>query len=118
MWGIYSKRNRKLADYIFKIYTNKTLIQVYNSNADAEKNKYDSDQKFLADYVYPLIKNDSIIHDSYHCDIFDNTLPFPSKRNNSMCHVGFVGDCMLSKVVLYDCPVNCRPSNHKEWNFC
>jgi hypothetical protein len=46
MWGFYSKRNRKLADHIFKIYKNKSLMQVYNSNAIAGKNKYDSDQNF------------------------------------------------------------------------
>ena len=41
------------------------------------------DQIFLRDYIYPLVKDDSFVHDE-----FFERKPFPTKRNN----LEFIGE--------------------------
>lgn len=113
MWGFYSRRNRSLAEQLFRIYSDHNLVLEYK-----QENKYDLDQKFLADFVYPLVLNDSVTHDSYYCELYANSMPFPTRRNGAFCHVGFIGDCSTSTTVLQDCPIKCRPKEHLDWNLC
>ena len=49
------------------------------------------DQDFLKHHVYGLIKNNSLIHDSFTCAIFDGTA-FPSKRVGN-CFIGSTDGC-------------------------
>lgn len=42
---------------------------------------YGHDQYFLWDVVWPLVVNSSVTqHDSFHCNKFRGSLPFPTKR--------------------------------------
>lgn len=45
------------------------------------------DQKFLSDYIYPLVKNDSIIHASFY-KMEDNSKDFPINYDNEFRFVG------------------------------
>jgi len=38
------------------------------------------DQKFLVNEVYKLLKNDMLAHDSFHCEHYPATVPFPTRR--------------------------------------
>ena len=40
-----------------------------------------SDQFFLARYIYPQIKDDAVIHDSFN--LFGDSVDFPTKRDNN-----------------------------------
>ena len=75
---------------------------------------YGSDQATLNKYIWPFIKNDVLIHDSYRCN--SNTAPFPTKRKQNHLFVGCTRPCKIRKIDI--CPVKCRPTEHKDWLFC
>ena len=57
----------------------KTLVEQcpYISNEE-----YGTDQKFLAEYVYPLIKTNCLVHDEFYHTKGEINHKFPSQRNN------------------------------------
>lgn len=55
-----------------------------------ERDAYMDDLRFLEKAVWPDIENQQISHDSYCCDRFKNTKPFPTRRNKLYQHVGQV----------------------------
>jgi hypothetical protein len=59
------------------------------------------DQNFLARIIYPMVKDNSMIHDEFH-NYNDDKRPFPSKRENKE----FVGD-------VFDHNNNRHPEYHK-----
>ena len=75
---------------------------------------YYFDQHILNQYIWPKVENDSLQHDSYTCDLFPNTKPFPTKRKKYF--VGCVRDCWVFKDEI--CPEKCRPINHQDWLYC
>lgn len=54
------------------------------------KDSYLADMNFLKSEIWPLIKDEQLSHDSYCCDQFPHTIPFPSKRYLDYQHVGQV----------------------------
>jgi len=56
------------------------------------RDEYMSDLYFLEEHVWPDIKYKQIAHDSYCCDRFPNTKPFPTQRFSTYQHVGQVFD--------------------------
>ena len=50
-------------------------------------NKYQVDQNFLRDVIYPIVKDNSMVHDE-----FFEKKPFPTPRINSQDFVGQVYD--------------------------
>ena len=81
------------------------------------------DQTALSAVVVPHATNDSLAHDSYHCQAplyqFAKTIPFPTRRfrkppNGIPNFVGNTGSDLLLK----RCPKECRPPNHQDWLFC
>ena len=55
-----------------------------------ERDAYMDDLRFLEKAVWPDIENQQMSHDSYCCDRFKNTKPFPTRRNKLYQHVGQV----------------------------
>lgn len=88
-----------------------SLTSYYNQNEESPKG---SDQVFLTDYVYPFVVNRATIHDSYYCGFYPNSNPFPSKR------VGFsyVANILAHETYTKECPIECRPNDHKDWTYC
>ncbi|CAF1000518.1 unnamed protein product [Brachionus calyciflorus] len=113
MWGFKSILNRAKANEIYNLIINKNLSRNYNPNGRSTKGY---DQFFLSDHVYPKIKLNSTIHDSYLCKHYPNSRPFPTKRIGN-CFVGGVGWCNEKKNFTI-CPNQCRPSNHQDWETC
>lgn len=59
-------------------------------------------------------------HDSYHCKnehivkvSATSVFPFPTKRENRL-YVGGAG----SELYAEKCPVECRPKDHLDWEYC
>ena len=113
MWGLKSSGDRKLANDIINKIKNKNIAEKYNFNS-----RKGLDQYFLRDEIYGVIKEKSIIHDSFLCNQYKDSEPFPSKRNGN-CYVGQVGICSdYSNNPIPDCPIECRLKNHYDWLKC
>lgn len=111
MWGLYKSKNEYLSNKIYKFLVNKTNALYYKKLTDIKW----SDQYFLAEKVYPLIRNISIIHDSYLCLFYKDSEPFPSKRKNKKYYIGYNN---YYESMLTECPTQCRPKNHTDWIYC
>lgn len=80
------------------------------------------DQTILASTVWRAFRSKSLQHDAYHCEVFFDSQPFPSRRTGNL-FVGCVRNCGASEISLnnnnrYICPKRCRPDNHKDWTYC
>lgn len=60
---------------------------IANYNTREYNNKYQVDQNFLREIIYPLIKDKSMVHDEYF-----QKMPFPTQRKNAQDFVGQVYD--------------------------
>ena len=113
MWGFRPAHDRILSQVIFQKLHNATLTKEYLGKGD---------QPFLLKELWPLVKNDSLIHDSFNCQRFvDNSQPFPTRRPSVKGHdifVGCVKPCSGKQYIFGECPVECRPKNHKDWIYC
>ncbi len=118
MWGAKSHMNRELMKSIFDQMLNRTIAEHYKNG----KTFYaGGDQEFLKKVVWPDAKQNSTIHDSYHCKKYGG-VGFPSKRLKPNCFIACVGECCNMKVNdtmhFPPCPVECRPAEHKDWEYC
>ena len=75
------------------------------------------DQTILASTVWRAFRSKSLQHDAYHCGVFFDSKPFPSRRTSGR-FVGCVRDCGISNNSKDICPRRCRPDNHKDWTYC
>ena len=73
-----------------------------------------ADQTIAALYIWPKVKYDSLQHDAYLCKSFSGSKPFPTQRKVDF--VGCVRNCWVYPK--QKCPVDCRPPDHKEWEYC
>lgn len=113
LWGFKSSVNRNVANQIYELLNSKLIIQRFAANGIRAR---DQDQKFLSIFVFKLINHLSMTHDSYHCNYFLNSQPFPTRRKGN-CFVGSIGFCD-EKAPFYLCPVECRPREHMDWVNC
>jgi hypothetical protein len=65
----------------------KDLVLAWSS-----RDEYMADLHFLESKVWPEIKDKQLAHDSYCCDRYPNTKPFPTRRYKTYQHVGQVFD--------------------------
>ena len=119
-WGFANERSPKMAQSLFNVITNLYIANMYNVN---QMNPKGYDQFLLSDYFWPLAKLNSTIHDSYTCNEFKG-MPFPKQRSElTSCFVGCVimYKCCYSSNISepnFICPIECRPSEHKDWKYC
>ena len=95
------------------------LVDVFSNDAV----RFDDDQLFLAEHVWPFVRSHAVVHDSYYCETFASetreTLPFPSQRTTLQDFVGnsvrsdenFMGESLTA-----ECPVECR--RDASWQYC
>ena len=116
MWGFSRSKNRKLADEISNKILNRKNSIIYNKKSESLEGL---DQTFLGKKIYPLIKDKSIIHDSYLCKHYKDGTPFPSQLKGN-CFIGRIGTCDDQNGILPygECPIECRPKNHTNWIYC
>ena len=58
----------------------------------SSRDEYMADLHFLEKRIWPAVKENQISHDSYCCDRFPNTKPYPTRRSKLYQHVGQVFD--------------------------
>ena len=109
LWCFRNSKNRTLGSDLWN-----TIYIKSDNRTHIYEARYSNDQSVLGDYVWPVIKNDVVQHDSYGCNDFRGVLPFPSKR------IGyeFVGCIRPCDEYIRTCPYDCRPKLHKEWHKC
>ena len=83
-----------------------------SSTSEAEKG---DDQDMLQKYLWPVLKNDVIQHDSYLCKKYPGSIPYPSQRSAINEVIGGPREMGLRSPV---CPKECRPRNHLDWLYC
>ena len=83
-----------------------------SSTSEARKG---NDQDMLQKYLWPVLKNDVIQHDSYLCRKYPGSIPYPSKRlaNNEV-----IGTTREMGFIAPPCPKECRPRDHQDWLYC
>ena len=116
MWGVRlssSKIRQKLHQSFMKLFKSKLFY--------ADNNLKGPDQYILAKYIWPWAKYFAMSHDSYFCKGDINSEPFPTKRETGICN--FVGcipelNSTLSLSWENECPLECRPYKHPNWNYC
>lgn len=105
---------------------NVTMMELMSAHIDAGKdfNGYGKDVVFLLKIVWPMIKDDQISHDAYHCKRFPNAFPFPTQRDDNYQHIGQVFDANDAPKMRHihlirnvSNPVECRPKEHQDWIF-
>ena len=112
MWCYRNELNRSLGIEIAKICVNNSMHRDPIKQIEAT---YGDDQSLLIKYLWPLVHENAIIHDSYFCNRGLKGEPFPSKRNESGAFVGqFRSDKGRSAI----CPPVCRPKHHQDWEYC
>jgi hypothetical protein len=68
----------------------KEKINIFHRNIKSNQNDYDflcNDQDFLGNYIYPIIRDISIIHASFH-KYESHAKPFPTPYNTECNFVG------------------------------
>ncbi|KAK8724676.1 hypothetical protein OTU49_011205 [Cherax quadricarinatus] len=80
---------------------------------------WNQDQPVLWAYMWPWAIMNVTIHDSYTCLRFPGSLPFPTQRYNDT----FIGmrsyrEEFKNDGVRSECPMECRPAQHKDWKYC
>ena len=76
------------------------------------------DQALLERYLWPWAKDITLQHDSYHCDLFAKSHPWPTRRQESGTNNYVGAPFALNTTLSTTCPVKCRPRTHPEWNLC
>ncbi|CAF0787175.1 unnamed protein product [Adineta ricciae] len=115
MWGFRPASNPELRHMIHKKVHQEDLVRQYGGRGD---------QTFLAQQVWPHAKSDILVHDSFLCkhNYGQKPSPFPTQRrsaNETNCFVGCVRPCCgRGKMPFGECPIECRPKDHPEWNYC
>ena len=115
LWG-GTRRVRELLRGVTML----SRIQSFSARNPHALDRYSSDLTFLGRELWPLLRPDQIAHDSYTCERYPNSWPFPSRRGADFEHVGAVYDewdqprlsdvcptlraCMLGRPV----PMRCR----------
>ena len=119
MWGLKTSNERRdTAKHIYMLAVDKEISREFNP--PSKLNYKGGDQDFLAKYVFDLIAQSSMIHDSYCCNgaYSGNTSPWPSRRLGN-CFVGSPVFCNeTAEKFQYECPVLCRPKEHIDWIYC
>ena len=125
MWGFKMYRNRPLAGRLFFYLLNRRIAAYYVIDGVTADKSADGlvghtngpDEMFLRDYFYPLIKFDSVVHDSFHCGQFRESVAWPIQRVGN-CFVGSSDHCNETANDSNDCPDTCKPKKHLDWKKC
>jgi len=115
LWTSSQYRNRLLFLRLFSILLDRNKVKKYSLAED---------ETLLGELIWPTVKNQTLVFDSYLCQQFPegNLRPYPTQRSSTDCHLGCIRPCCgenLSKIVLQEpCPQQCRPKNHTDWIYC
>ncbi|CAF1526388.1 unnamed protein product [Didymodactylos carnosus] len=115
MWGFRAGLNRS--------FSQQFLAKLLDHNITSRYKGYFADQLFLQHEIWPLAKDDIIVHDSFLCQTpyGVNSRPFPTRRrpfNETDVFVGERRRWSLTDSLPEQCPLACRPKDHPDWTAC
>jgi len=110
MWCFRNYKDRKLGQQILKLLLEEADLRPYG-----RESRKDNDQSILRTVMWPMIKHDVVQHDSFACESYPGSEPFPTKRIKGG-FVGCVRDCEEGEPLV--CPKACRPKEHEDWIYC
>jgi hypothetical protein len=122
MWGYQNFRNRETANKIMGLIKDHEIAKIFNPTGKSEKGR---DQDFLQEKVWNnFAVYNSMTHASYYCNKFggSNIQAFTIQRPKTYCFA----TCSLCCDLIYNsswpldwtCPIECRPKNHSDWDYC
>ena len=113
-WGVsLGVRNSTVRNFIVESFQEASKDPIFWAKRDS----YGPDQGFLKRYFWPWGKWSSMSHDSYTCQRFPRTSPFPTQRE--LVENNFVASVVEARDVMKkECPEACRPKLHKDWIYC
>ncbi|UJR35344.1 hypothetical protein I4U23_028103 [Adineta vaga] len=114
LWTSALYRNRVLFLRLFRILLDKIRVQQYSLMKD---------QTLLEELIWPHVKDQSLVFDSYTCEQFPdgNLHAFPTQRPARDCHLGCIRPCCQNSLrIIFEkpCPRKCRPADHPDWTYC
>ncbi|XP_065654451.1 uncharacterized protein LOC136081092 [Hydra vulgaris] len=112
MWCFRNELKRELGIKIAKLCIEKCMHRDPIKHLEANKG---DDQYVLNSFVWPLLSQNVLIHDAYLCQSIAGSKPFPSKRDISGV---FVGQPRGEPGGFIKCPIECRPKEHQDWEYC
>ena len=86
LWTSALYRNRLLFLHLFSVLLDKNKVKRYALSHD---------QTLLREIVWPKVKDQTLVFDSYTCEKYygGHQLPFPTQRPSRECHLGCVRPC-------------------------
>ncbi|XP_068229203.1 uncharacterized protein [Palaemon carinicauda] len=90
------------------------------NRAHVPQKQTQDDQRALADILWNVAVRNMTVHDSYFCKKYGSSKPFPTKRVN-LTYIGaknYISNPKYSFPIQKECPHECRPQDHKDWNYC
>jgi hypothetical protein len=103
-------------------FVNPAVIQAWRNSSDQQSAMWINDQYWLADVVWPLVKNETLDHSSFLCKQYGAAewRGFPVQRRD---RADFVGNQFMNRtawqgeyLVPAECPAECR--RKPEWTGC
>lgn len=108
--------------WCFRPEYNRTMGKNFVDDLLERAKTYDrkTDQPLLNAVIWDSILDKpkyTMQHDSFHCKMYEGSIPFPTKREDNSEFVGCPGH-VCSWKNMDKCPVECRPKDHQDWEYC
>ena len=100
---------------------NPRILQAWRQSQDQNKAVWGNDQHWLESVVWPLVKDHTLDHSSFHCRGFGAVewRAFPAKRMHKYDFVGNAytpNDKFQGTTIPTECPAECR--KQPDWQSC
>ena len=113
MWGA------KLTNETIRNKFNTSLNEMLKSQEALELRR-GADQRILTKFIGPWVAKYAMRHQSYFCNKNnrEGLRPFPTRRSEPPAN--FVGYIRPTDEIPIEekCPIECRPKNHQDWEYC
>lgn len=118
MWGVKLNGMTGVREAFRAIFLDifKKSSTYLTTNEDHEVGS--QDQSLLETYIWPVFRALTLQHDSYHCQRFGKSRPWPTRRLESSPNNYVGAPVALNSTLEEPCPEKCRPREHGEWRFC
>lgn len=99
------------------VATVSTLVEHTMQKVMTDMLQGSEDQILLEKYVWTWAQDLALQHDSFTCEMYSKTTPWPTQREKGVNN--YVGaPTALQSSVQDTCPERCRPKNRKDWIQC
>jgi len=110
LWAVKISKNQTIRNELIRRLFSKSIMNCYNP--------INGDEHFLQHYVWPIAQKDSIQHDSFHCQLFNLSIPFTKPKLSMSQFVGCRRPCRPDQDPPGPCPIRCRLPNNTDENLC